>query len=146
MLDAEQKTNASTMGLLSGSIVRKRSLAAPVSPPLTILHAQGDSVEVNVASNPRTDVFCFQEMQAKERELVYQKVILKGCRDELMALRLELEAEADPEVREELLAKARQFEHAMKGKKEKFVESYQRWKTSVSNMDISSMQAAETRE
>ena len=81
------------MSLLSGSIRRKRSLAPPVSQPVTIVRAEEDSVEVNVASDPTADGMIFEKVEQKERELVYQKVILEGCKDELSALRKQLEKE-----------------------------------------------------
>lgn len=128
---------------MSGSAREKKSLAGPVPPPLMILHAEEDAVEVNVASNPRTDDMLFEMIEAKERELIYQKVVLQGCQDELKALKQQLE-EGDPTERELLLQTAQKFALALAGKKEQFIKSYEQWKTSVVHMDL--VQAAETRE
>lgn len=129
---------------MAGSIRTKRSLAPAASQPVTIVCAKVDSVEVNVASNPGTDGMIFEKIKEKERELVYQKVILEGCKGELATLRKHLENEAEPEQREELLRTARKFAFATAGKKEQVVASYESWKKSLA--DSVMLRNEETRE
>jgi hypothetical protein len=128
------------MSLLSTSLRVKKSLneksSGPrVASPLMIHHAV-DSVEVNMATNDdvTADMF-FQEVTAKERELLYQQAILEGCRDELALLRENLKEETDPKARGELMETARRFALALHGKKERFLTSYGEWKSSMLSLD-----------
>lgn len=128
-----------TMSLLSTSVRVKKTLnetkAGPrVRSPLMILHAV-DSVEVNMATNNVTADMFFQEVTAKERELLYQRAILEGCREELALLKGKLDEETDPEARGELMGKARLFASAVHGKKEHFLTLYGQWKSSMLSLD-----------
>ena len=102
-----------------------------------ILHAQGDSAEINAAASPVTGADIFRMMKAKERELAYQKVLLEGCKEELASLKAQIEEAEDPEEREDLMDTARKFAMATQGKKEQFVISYGEWKTAMLKMDLS---------
>lgn len=106
-----------------------------------ILHAEEDSVEVNVASNSNhDDLFFDYQIATKERELMYQKIVLLGCKKELESLKQQIQEETDPEERFELMLTASKFALTLAGKKEKFIASYEKWKTSMVKMDL--MQAA----
>ncbi|CAB9514343.1 expressed unknown protein [Seminavis robusta] len=105
------------------------------SSPLTILHADDDSVEVNVAPDPRTGDLFFAAVKAKERELLYQKLVLEGCQRELNELKERLEVETDPEGREVLVETARKFAIAFHGKKAQFLSSYSDWRSSMLKCD-----------
>jgi hypothetical protein len=82
------------------------------------------------ATNATADMF-FKEIQAKERELSYQQVILEGCREELASLKGKLDEETDPEARSELMETARLFASALHGKKERFLAMYDQWKSAL---------------
>jgi hypothetical protein len=99
------------------------------------LHAV-NSVEVNMATNNHVtaDLF-FQQVKAKEKELLYQQVILEGCMEELALLKEKLEEETDPHARGELVETARRFALALHGKKERFLTSYGEWKSSMLSFD-----------
>ena len=124
------------MSLLSGSVRAKRILAPPISPPLTIVHVADDSVEVNVASDSRSDGKLFEKIRAKEKELIYQKLILEGCQNELLSLKAQIQVEVDPHQKRALLVTAQKFASAFEGKKEQFVASYQGWKNSLNQPEM----------
>ena len=127
------------MTLLSTSVrVRRRlnfsSSSTRTSSPLTILQ-NVDSVEVHMAPCDVTADSAIKEVQEKERELIYQQVILEGCKGEMASLKGKLNETTDPEEREELMEQARNFARVLQGKKEQFLALYGQWRSSITDLD-----------
>ena len=69
--------------------------------------------------------------------------IRAALKNELEALKIQLQSERDPAAREELILTAGKFAMALEGKKKKFISSYKKWKKSMLRMDVK--KAKETR-
>lgn len=98
---------------------------------LTILHAEHESVEVNMAPNPSAVYMFFRMIKAKERELLYQKEQLEGCKMEVQSLQARIEIEKDPSKREKLIEMSKNIATAVHGKKEFFLARYQAWRNEM---------------
>jgi hypothetical protein len=117
--------------LLIASVKTKKDLAPPVAHPITIVHAEEDSVEVNVAADPRAVDAFLKLLKAKEKEMLCQKRLLESCREEMRSFKERLENEPDPIEREKLLETITKVGMALRGKKEVFLERFEQWKTNM---------------
>lgn len=104
-------------------------------PPLTILHAEDESVEVNMAQDPSAVEVFFQMLKDKERELMYQKRQLESCREEVDVLKQRLAAETDPIEREKVMKICEKIAIAFVGKKVVFMEQYEQWRGEMVKID-----------
>lgn len=112
-----------------------------------IVHSQGQedgSGEMNegaVSRLPSAETetngeLLFRMVKAKERQLAYQKALLKACQEELVSLKAQIDSEEDPDEKAELVDIVKKFALATQGKKEQFIIMYGEWKTALLKLDI----------
>lgn len=103
--------------------------------PVTIVHAEDHSVEVNDAGEHMTIGAFFALVQAKEQEMMQQKEVLESLKAEFAELRDQVESEEDPDMRRELINDIFKINHAIRGKKAIFLENFRQWKMTMMEHD-----------
>jgi len=107
-----------------------------------IYHTHEGSVEVNVATTRRIEQVLVTRLKDKHRELLYQQMILEGCKAEQAALEKRIKRTKDPEEKKELERKAQKHAKALEGKKGKFLTAFGEWKTAMLKLDLDLVKGA----
>lgn len=96
--------------------------------PLTILHAEDESVEVNMAQDPSAVEVFLRMIKDKEMELLYQKRQLENLRSEVNILKQRTQTERNPKERQKLIRMSENIANVFVGKKVVFMEQYEQWR------------------